>query len=266
VSLSTLYASRASLKRSGASESSTTTYTPTTGLSDGWHTLYVAEVDSFGNWSYSTGVGVQTSGSGPNSPSVTVIASTTDPYPTWNWSSGGGGGNGWYRFKLDDSNLSSGATETASVSYQPGSPLSNGLHTLYVQETNGSVWSSSGSAITSVDVTAPNTPTGVSLFSEPAQVNLWWNASSGATSYKVYYDTSPGVSIIDTSSSTDSTIVTIHGLGIGTYYFAVSAYNSYGNESVFSDIISVDISGNFTSISANLRAILSILASYLLDE
>jgi hypothetical protein len=56
------------------------------------------------------------------------------------------GGNGIYRYKLDSSDLTTGATEIAGTSYTPATNLSEGMHTLYVQERNAAGnWSSSGS-------------------------------------------------------------------------------------------------------------------------
>ncbi len=72
----------------------------------------------------------------PTAPTVSATTPTTDTTPTWSWTAGGGG-NGNYRYKLDDSDLSSGATATTSTSYTPGSALSEGSHTLYVQEFDG---------------------------------------------------------------------------------------------------------------------------------
>ena len=88
-------------------------------------------------------------------PTVSGSTPTNDATPTWSWSSGGGG-NGTYRYKLDSSDLSSGATQTTDTSYSPGSALSEGSHTLYVQErdTIGN-WSSSGSFTIVIDSTAP---------------------------------------------------------------------------------------------------------------
>ncbi len=78
----------------------------------------------------------------PPAPTVTGTSLTADRTPTWTWTSGGGG-NGTYCYKLDDSDLSSGCTETTSTSYTPGSNLSQTTHTLYVKEkdSNGN-WSS----------------------------------------------------------------------------------------------------------------------------
>ena len=88
----------------------------------------------------------------PNAPTVTGATPTNDPTPTWSWTSGGGGGNGTFRYKLDDADLTSGATETTSLSYTPASALGDGTYTLYAQERDAAGnWSSSGSFAITVD-------------------------------------------------------------------------------------------------------------------
>jgi len=67
--------------------------------------------------------------------------------------------NGTYRYKLDNSNLNSGATQTTSTSFTPSSALSEGSHTLYVQERDDAGnWSSPGSRTIVIDTTDPNAP------------------------------------------------------------------------------------------------------------
>jgi len=71
------------------------------------------------------------------------------------------------------------------------------------------------------------------------QVNLAWNASTGSVSgYKVYYGTASGNYASNVSAGT-ATTTTVSGLTDGsTYYFAVKAYDSAGNESGFSNEVS----------------------------
>jgi hypothetical protein len=93
---------------------------------------------------------------GPSAPTVTGTTPTNNTTPSWSWTSGGGG-NGTYRYKMDNSDLSSGATEIIATSYSQGTAfLDRSTHTLYVQErdTEGN-WSSSGSFTISIDTTLP---------------------------------------------------------------------------------------------------------------
>jgi len=140
--------------------SGTFSYTPQDG--DGTYYFATRSTDNAGNRE------AQPSGNGddstvydtipPGAPMVSGTTPTNDTTPTWSWSSGGGG-NGTYRYKLDNSNLSSGATQTTSTSYTPGSALSEGSHTLYVQERDAAGnWSSSGSFTIVIDITAPGAP------------------------------------------------------------------------------------------------------------
>lgn len=88
----------------------------------------------------------------------------------------------------------------------------------------------------------PGTPTGLAATGGNAQVSLTWNASSGATSYNVERSTTSGgpyttVSSPATTSYTDATVT--NGT---TYYYVVSATNSYGT------------SANSTQVSATPTA------------
>ncbi|MBW8887395.1 MAG: cadherin-like beta sandwich domain-containing protein [Fibrobacteres bacterium] len=68
-------------------------------------------------------------------PGIPVMSNPTifkSPTPTWVWTSGGDG-SGTFRYKLDDSILTSGAV-TAKVLSFTSPALADGYHTLYVQE------------------------------------------------------------------------------------------------------------------------------------
>ncbi len=74
---------------------------------------------------------------------------------------------------------------------------------------------------------APAVPTGLAATPANAQVNLTWNASSGATGYYVKRSTTSGaeaqIAAVSTTSYSDNNVTN------GTkYYYVVSAYNSYG--------------------------------------
>jgi hypothetical protein len=61
---------------------------------------------------------------------------TSDDTPEFTWVSGGDG-DGTFRFKLNNDDLSSGATETTATSFTPDSALADAAPTLYVQERAG---------------------------------------------------------------------------------------------------------------------------------
>jgi len=146
----------------------------------------------------------------PIAPTVTGTTPTNDTTPTWNWSSGGGG-NGTFRYKLDDSDLSTGATETIDMSYTPTSALSEGLHVLYVQESDDeSKWSDSGSYSIVVDITAPTAPivTGSTPTNDTTPTWSWSPGGGGNGTYRYKLDdidlSTGAIQIIATSYTPDT--------------------------------------------------------------
>lgn len=88
-------------------------------------------------------------------------------------------------------------------------------------------------------------------------VSLQWdpNSESDLAGYKVYYGTSPGQYGTPITIGVTTTY-TVSNLVPGTYYFAVTAYNSAGLESGFSNEVSATVSGTTTSscdINADTR-------------
>ncbi len=82
--------------------------------------------------------------------------------------------------------------------------------------------------------TTPAAPTGVTATAGGGSVVLHWNASSGATGYKVYQGTTPGGESNTAIVGVTTTSYTVTGLTPGqTYYFkiAAAAYGVHGAES-----------------------------------
>lgn len=82
-------------------------------------------------------------------------------------------------------------------------------------------------------------------------VTLAWDASSGATGYKIYYGTAPHTysTILDVGN-----VLTypVPNLGPGTYYFAVTAYNAQGESSFSNEVSKIIAATNCTySLSAS---------------
>ena len=75
-----------------------------------------------------------------------------------------------------------------------------------------------------------------------ADVTLAWdpNSETDLAGYKVYYGTSPGTYGAPISMGKRTTF-TVNGLSPGTYYFAVTAYNTSGLESGFSNEVSTTV-------------------------
>ncbi|HKP98388.1 MAG TPA: putative Ig domain-containing protein [Fibrobacteria bacterium] len=117
-------------------EGKAATFTLAQNLSDGTHTLYVQERDSAGNWSPSGQAMVRIDQVPPGSPEFDSLPKSplNTLQPTWNWKSGGNAGMGIYRCKVDDSSLASGPTLVNGGSYSAPAVLTEGLHTLHVQE------------------------------------------------------------------------------------------------------------------------------------
>ena len=144
----------------------------------------------------------------PNPPVVDGTTPTNTSTPTWTWSSGGGG-NGNFRYKLDDANLDTGATETRATSFTPAAALTEGAHTLYVQEQNSTlVWSASGSHVIVIDITAPTTtatPAGGTY--DTAQSVTLSCTDPGNNGCTIYYTTDGNDP--DTNSNVYSSVIAI---------------------------------------------------------
>ncbi|HKP97321.1 MAG TPA: Ig-like domain-containing protein [Fibrobacteria bacterium] len=148
-----------------------TSYIPPTELSEGLHALYVQEKNPDGVWSLSGRFSIVIDVTPPVAPAVSVPTLTNTPKPTWTWIPGPGNGSGSYRYKLDNADLRTGTTATASSNFTPGTALSDGPHTLYVQEQDSAGnWSATGTASVTVDLTPPAAPK-VSL-GQPSPTNL----------------------------------------------------------------------------------------------
>jgi hypothetical protein len=148
----------------------------------------------------------------PNAPTVSGTTPTNDTTPTWSWSSGAGG-TGTFRYKLDDSNLSSGATQTSSTSYTPGSALSESSHTLYVQERDAAGnWSSSGSHTIEIDTTPPSAPV------------ITTDGGSGSGND---YTTNNASLVLEGNCAADTVTIYVNGTTTGVTYTAGQTSWSY---------------------------------------
>src|SRR5262245_14342939 len=109
------------------------------------------------------------------------------------------------------------------------------------------------SAIQSVleaNLQGPPIPTGLAAIPGNTQVQLSWNASSGATSYNVKRSTTAG-GPYTTIASLPGTSFTNTSLTNGTaYFYVVSAVNANGESANSSQVSAIPIAANFT-LSAN---------------
>lgn len=88
-----------------------------------------------------------------------------------------------------------------------------------------------------------------------ADVTLAWDANteSDLAGYKVYYGTASGVYGTPITIGTQTTY-TVTGLPPGTYYFAVTAYNTSGLESGYSNEVSQTINGTPTTTKCDANS------------
>ena len=86
---------------------------------------------------------------------------------------------------------------------------------------------------------APNSAT---LSWVPPTTNVDETPLTDLAGYKIYYGTSSGnyTEVVDTNDSL-STEYTLGNLAPGTYYFAATAYDTFGNESDYSNEVSKTI-------------------------
>ncbi len=183
----------------GATVTTDTSYTPPVPISPGYHSLYVQELDTTGlYWSDTGSKSIQIRF---RAPVVTGTSPTGDTTPTWSWTSGGDG-NGTYRYKLDSSDLSSGATVTTDTSYTPPVPMLPGSHSLYIQEQELSetYWSDTGSRTINIQLTPP-VVSGIDATSD--SIIIWtWNTGGGNGNYRYKLDSN------DFSSGSTETVST----------------------------------------------------------
>lgn len=149
----------------GAIETTGLSFIPGAPLSAGTHTLYLQERDEAGHWSATSRASIEVTteewanlrgGVPALAPSVRAVTPTNSPYPRWTWNSLQYGG-GIFRVRLDNADLS-GEIETTATAFVPSAPLSDGVHTLYVQDrgTDGH-WTAAVGFSVMIDTAAPVT-------------------------------------------------------------------------------------------------------------
>jgi fibronectin type 3 domain-containing protein len=170
----------------------------------------------------------------PNAPTgLTAKAGDSSVALTWNTASGALSYNVYY-------GTASGVTKSSGKVVSAGAAPTYTLTGL----TNGTTYyfvvtaaNQGGESAISAEVNAkpvspiPLAPSGLTATAGPGQVALAWTASSGATSYNVYYATATGVTTANGTkvAAGSGTTYTVTGLTGGTkYYFIVTAVNDSG--------------------------------------
>lgn len=119
--------------------------------------------------------------------------------------------------------------------------------------TNSNVSTTSGIIISASDGTLQTALTAFNLTVESTTAHLSWNAPTTRddgsplplaelVGYRVYTGTAPGtlVPLVEINDPI-TTEYTVTNLTAATYYYAISALNSYGSESVLSEVVSKTI-------------------------
>jgi photosystem II stability/assembly factor-like uncharacterized protein len=213
----------------GATSTTSLTFTPTEDLAAGSHTLCVQERDTVGNWSASGCATVVIDLTPPGAPIASGPTPTNNPKPTWTWTAGGGG-NGTYRYRLDDPDLSTGATVTTSLAFTPTTDLGAGSHTLCVQERDAAGnWSVSGCASLVIGLTPPGAPiiSGPPLTNNPKPTWTWTAGGGGNGTYRYRVD-NPDLST-DATVTTSLTFTPTADLGAGSHTLCVQERDAAGN-------------------------------------
>ncbi len=240
----------------GSTVTMDTQFTPDSPLSEGPHILYVQEQDSIGNWSDLGMFMIIIDLTPPESPVISGNNPTNDTKPTWSWSSGGGG-NGTFRYKLDNDNLDEGSTTSTGTTYTSGAELCEGLHTLYVQETdNAGNWSFLGYLTIMVDTSPPSVPISLDLLAED---DTGWNDSDNLT------NKSSGLTITGSGENGETVRLfdndnpipgAVNTVSAGV--FSIDLSLTQGTHNITAD--QSDVAGNVSSKSAPLTIIIDTTA------
>ncbi len=189
--------------------------------------------------------------------SPTAGSSTSDNTPAFDWSDVTDPSVVSYEIQVDNSSDFSSQVEINQVgltvsNYTSTTSLSDGTYYWRVRARDGSsnvasdgypgnpsAWSAPW-IITINTGNFPSAPTGVTANAGDGQATISWNTVSGATSYNIYWSTTSGVTKTTGTKITGTISPYTHtGLTNGTtYYYVITAVNSYGESSESSPSVS----------------------------
>lgn len=168
---------------------------------------------------------------GPHTSGTTVTLSCSDT-----------GGTGCkktaYSTSGTDPSFSGGSTCTISsgTEYSTAATLPNGSYTIKARSCDQAGNISTVSSL-AVSVGPPSAPTISSATVGNTQISIAFSTIAGATSYKVYYGTSPGVTTSNASVSGTSSPIVVTGLTNDTvYYFRLAAIHAGGESSLSTEV------------------------------
>ena len=162
-------------------------------LSDGIYSVTAVATDGAGNVSSASTVFTLRVITVPfSAPVVSGTTPTNSTTPIWTWSNPVSADFTTAEFKLDSSDFTSGATATVGTSFTPGSPLSAGIHTLYVRFADiAGNWSTLGSFPITIDLSLPDAPSvtvnppGPSSNTQPTWTWIGGGGGNGTFRYKL---------------------------------------------------------------------------------
>ena len=198
----------------------------------------------------------------PTGVSAVYQASNSRNYITWNSVSGATQYKVYWSTSPGVSKSSNSLTPTTTTDYGHTGVVAGNTYYYRVTAVNGSGESGLSSEVSAyVTPPIPSTPTGVSAVYQASNSRnyITWNSVSGATQYKVYWSTSPGVS--KSSNSLTPTTTTDYGhTGVvagNTYYYRVTAVNGSGESGLSSEVsayVTPPIPSTPTGVSAVYQA------------
>lgn len=140
-------------------------------------------------------------------------------------------------WKKDGVSEKSADVSEATREYTIPDNLTAGDWTVKVTAYDAAGFSADVTTTATVDKAGPLAPTLTLTGTGVGTVSLAWNTISDAVDYSVWYGVSPGSYLYAAHVGT-TTSYTISGLGSGTYYVVVAAYDSTGNRGGFSNEVS----------------------------
>ena len=245
-----------------------TEYEFSVGLADGVHAVKVASVDALGNQDgYSPVLEFIVDTTPPEAPGMPRAESpTANRRPTWTWNATSGAAA--YRVFLDgmaqqpvDTEPNPNGIPQSGTTFKPTADLADGWHDLQVTAIdalhNESAKSAAGSVL--VDGTAPDVPDIAHLpeRTKATQVMFRWSSIGDVAGYNFSYIVSDAESWTTLQGITTQSQV-VKGPdgqdleGRMTVQGEVQAYDSLGNTSGWSDVVSttIDLAGPSVSITA----------------
>ncbi len=141
-----------------------------------------------------------------------------------------------------------------------GRDLTNGITYYFVITSVNAAGESAISGEVSATPSAtppPYAPTDVRAEAESAQIRLTWTASTGATSYQIYYSTSPKVTKASGTKLSGASSPQIVGplSNSVTYYFVVTASNANGESTTSFEVSAVPLASPPPARPSNISAL-----------